>query len=149
MKCAALSAAPGAAPQMQSIGRMHSALARLWPAGRQVNMHTWLYIIRVASIWRMFKQVHPVPSCGMPLQQNPWWSAIQVLPSSHVFECAPVRLAAAQRLRVSSVAASAVAIDPNSHRVVDTELRDEAEKSYLAVRPLLFLLLLQCPLRCR
>lgn len=80
------------------------------------------------------KQVHAISRCGMPMQHTSWWSVIQVFPSSHVFECAPVRLAAAQRLRVSSVAASAVAIDPNSHRVVDTELRDEAEKSYLAVR---------------
>ena len=75
-----------------------------------------------------------MPRCGTPLQHVSWWSAVQVLPSSHALECAPVRLAAAQRLGASSVAASAVAIDPNSHRVVDTELRDEAEKSYLAVR---------------
>ena len=65
MKCAALSAAPGAAPQMQSIARMPSALARLWPVGRQVNMHTWLYTLsRPYPHGKVSKQVHLIPGAA-------------------------------------------------------------------------------------
>lgn len=88
---------------------------------------------------------------------HPLVLASQTPLGSHAFQSGSARQATTQRLRASAAAAAATAIDPNSHRVIDTELRDEAEKSYLAVRAccwaalaasLLLIACLSCYLHC-
>lgn len=69
-----------------------------------------------------------------PATAQPLVLASQGPACSHAFGSGSTRQAATQRLRASAAAAATAAIDPNSHRVMDTELKDEAEKSYLAVR---------------
>lgn len=56
---------------------------------------------------------------------------------SNAFSASTARQAAAPHLRATAAAAAATAVSPNSHRVIDTELREEAQKSYLAVRAML------------
>lgn len=107
MDCATAAAMfpPCTASAVRSMRHIHTALARILPLNHHARRSPGLHGLVAAS--------HP------PARSN-------------AFSVSTTRQAAASNLRATAAAAAATAVAPNSHRVIDTELREEAEKSYLA-----------------